>query len=138
MQKSDELVQAYYRFLDAVNRGNLEALDAMVSRDADVSVIGTDPNEWWMGHDSAVQALRSQSGDVGNSASMVAGSTVEAYVDGNFGWVTDRPLLVLPGGEMACRVTMLFHREDGAWRMLQSHASFGVRNEDVLGVQLAA
>ncbi len=138
MQKSAELMQAYYRFVDAVNRGNVAVLDALISKDADVSVIGTDPNEWWMGHDSAVQALQSQSGDVGNSASMVAGSQVEAYVDGSFGWVTDRPVLMLPGGEMAFRVTMLFHREDGVWRMLQSHASFGVKNEVVMGESLAA
>ncbi len=138
MQKSAELKQAYYRFVDAVNSGDVSALDEMMSRDAGVSVIGTDPHEWWTGHDSAVQALQSQSSDVGSSASMAAGSKAEAYVEGNFGWVTDQPVFTLPAGEMPFRVTMLFHREEGAWRVLQSHASFGVRNEDVLGESLAA
>ena len=138
MQKSAELKQVYDRFVVAVNSGDVSAIDAMISKDEDVSVIGTDPNEWWMGHDSTVQALRSQSGDVGSSASMATGSKAEAYVEGDFGWVTDQPVLRLPGGEIPFRVTMLFHREDGVWRVLQSHASFGVRNEDVMGESLAA
>ena len=30
-------------------------------------------------------------------------------------------------------MTTVFHQEDGAWKVVQSHASVAARNEDVVG-----
>jgi len=33
-------------------------------------------------------------------------------------------------------MTSVFHQEDGAWKLVQSHYSIGVSNEDVVGREL--
>jgi hypothetical protein len=46
--------------------------------------------------------------------------------------VADRPSFDLPGvGEVGFRLTLVFHREDGEWRAVPSHASLGVPNAEV-------
>jgi ketosteroid isomerase-like protein len=37
------------------------------------------------------------------------------------------------GGEQAMRMTTVLVREDGQWRVVQSHASIGVPNADIFG-----
>jgi hypothetical protein len=37
------------------------------------------------------------------------------------------------GGERPVRMTGVFVREDGQWKMVQSHASIGVPNGDIFG-----
>ena len=62
---------------------------------------------------------------------------VQAYREGSVGWAADRPTFRLPDGTtLPARLTAVFHREDGAWKMVQSHASFGVRNEEAIGEEL--
>jgi len=56
----------------------------------------------------------------------------EAFEEGTVGWVADRPSFALPGmGTIPFRLTMVFHREDGEWKAVQSHASVAVPNEDL-------
>jgi ketosteroid isomerase-like protein len=37
------------------------------------------------------------------------------------------------GGERPVRMTAVFAREDGQWKVVQSHASIGVPNADIFG-----
>jgi ketosteroid isomerase-like protein len=67
----------------------------------------------------------------------VSPGELRAYREGSVGWAADRPAFRLPAGpEFALRVTVVFHQEDGAWKIVQSHASVGARNEDVVGKPL--
>jgi len=68
----------------------------------------------------------------------VAGD-LRCYSEGSVGWVADRARFVLgDGSEIPFRFTAVFRREDGAWRMVQAHASLGVPNADVVGADLNA
>jgi hypothetical protein len=54
----------------------------------------------------------------------------QAYREGSVGWVMDQPKFHLPNGtQLPMRWTGVFHQENGAWKLVQGHASFGVPNE---------
>ncbi len=60
-----------------------------------------------------------------------------AFEEGTVGWVADQGTFRMPDGtEVPFRMTVVVHREDGDWKVVQEHASIGVRNEDALGVEL--
>jgi len=66
-----------------------------------------------------------QAGDVKVSST----GEVDAFVEGNVGWVSSRPVWFLEDGtEILTRSTAIFHREDGEWKMVQGpHFSRGVK-----------
>jgi hypothetical protein len=47
VQPSPEVRQTILRFYRALAVGDANAIAALVSREAGVLVIGTDPDEWW-------------------------------------------------------------------------------------------
>jgi adenylate cyclase len=49
-----------------------------------------------------------------------------AFECGEVGWTVDRPTIELATGErFETRLTFVFHREDGAWRIVHAHTSVG-------------
>ena len=49
-------------------------------------------------------------------------------------WGRARPTITLPNGQsFSPRWGAVLHREDGAWKIVQLHASVGVSNEELLG-----
>jgi hypothetical protein len=62
---------------------------------------------------------------------------VKAYEEGTVGWAADQGHFLLPdGSEVPFRITAVFHREDGDWRLVQEHASVAVSNEEAIGESL--
>ena len=65
------------------------------------------------------------------------GGDIVAYEEGTVGWVADCGAFVLPDGSVApFRITAVFHRENGSWRLVQEHASVAVSNVEVIGSSL--
>lgn len=63
---------------------------------------------------------------------------VEAYQEGSVGWGLARPTLTMPdGSQIAPRWSAVSHREDGTWKLVQLHASVGISNEELLGMEMA-
>jgi hypothetical protein len=61
----------------------------------------------------------------------------QAYQEGSVGWVADRARVgLLDGQTIPFRLTMVCHREDGDWKVVQWHISVGVANEEVVGKEL--
>jgi ketosteroid isomerase-like protein len=137
MERSDELRDLVLRFYDALATGDVAFFDRHLSRDAEVRGIGTDSQEWWSGARVA-EVFKEQIEAMGGGMPVKPGDP-EAYVEGSVGWVADRGTLVLPDGtELPLRFTGVAHREEGEWKFVQSHGSFGVPNEDAIGQELPA
>jgi ketosteroid isomerase-like protein len=135
MDQSAELRDVMTRFYDALSSGDLSFFDRHFSQSETVRGIGTDPDEWWQGAD-VVRVWKEQLAAMGGSMPLVPGD-LEAYAEGSVGWVADRAALKLPdGNEVPLRVTVVFHKEDGEWKLVQSHASIGVPNEEAIGEEL--
>ena len=63
-----------------------------------------------------------------------ADASAHRVKESDVGWYAARGAFVLPGGrEVGFRATGVCRREDGEWRILQSHTSIPVSKEEALG-----
>jgi ketosteroid isomerase-like protein len=135
MNPSVELKNAVLRFYESMTSGDVKAVERLFSRQSGVLAIGTDPNEWWEGHDTIAQMFKAQLQEMGGI--QIKAGELNAFVEGTVGWVADRPTLRLPNGqEMTFRKTTVFHKEDGEWKIVQYHLSMGVSNVEAIGKDL--
>jgi hypothetical protein len=132
LNQSAELKALVLRAYDAMAHGDAQFYDRHLARDAGVLIIGTDPNEWWADHDTISRVFKAQMQEV-QGLGVVAGDPI-AYSVGDAGWVADQPAFRLPDGTLVpFRMTVVFVREDGAWKIAHQHISIGVPNEDIVG-----
>jgi hypothetical protein len=136
MKPAPELIVLTLRLYEASARGDTAFLEQLVSRQAGVIAIGTDPVEWWDDRDTIVQLWATQIEEMGGRLPIVGGDP-QAYREGSVGWVVDRARFVVPGGtEAPFRLTLIFHYEAGNWRLVHLHVSVGVPNVDAIGREL--
>ena len=129
MQESPAVRDAWLEFCDRLTAGDVDSFDRVVSSDAATLVIGTAPGEWVrererlrFGFEAEGVGLRSRN--------------PTAHEAGELGWLTDEVDFMFPDGSvMDCRTTVVFHHEDGRWKLLHMHASVGVPDEEVTELQ---
>ncbi|MGD9525775.1 nuclear transport factor 2 family protein [Pseudonocardia sp.] len=128
----EDLTRAIYA---GMREADLADITATISTQDGLVWIGTDPAEWWTGHDTVVEVFRAQLEAIG-SFDIVDGDPI-GYGDGDVAWVADQPAVRLPDGtEQPLRVTGVAHCTDGGWRFVQWHVSIGVPNADAWGTEL--
>jgi ketosteroid isomerase-like protein len=133
MDRSQDVERIVREMYEALKAGDIETFDRYVSDS--VLLIGTDPAEWWDGKEAAMRALREQTAAMGGSLPVRPGEPT-AYEVGDLAWFAARPAFVTDEGEVECRHTGVFRREDGEWRLVESHISIGVPNEEAVGQEL--
>ena len=138
MEQSDELRDLTKRFYEATATGDLSFFDRHVSHQEGVVFVGTDPDEWWESFEALREAMRAQSEAMGGM--QIVPGELQAYREGNVGWVVDRDasFRLTDGTQIPFRSTVVFRREDGEWRVVHSHSSIGVRNEEMFGEDITA
>lgn len=130
MERSSELEDLVRAWFEAASTGDASAIDRHVSREAGTRLIGSDPNEWFAGARVA-DFLR---GEVEGSAGKVtfSPSETEGFSEGTVGWAVTRLTITMPdGGSVSPRWSAVFHREDGEWKFVHTHASIAVPNEEI-------
>ena len=134
MERSRELRGIMLAIYDDWSRGDDSWVD-LFAPDADVLVIGTDPDEWWEGGDNVRAIFKQQDAELG-SVRIEAGR-LQAFASGDVGWAADEANMTLPSGlSRRGRLTVVFERRGGAWVIVQWHASFPQSNVDTIGVEL--
>lgn len=132
MPQSTELRDLTSRVYQALTRGDQAFFDRHVSRRDHVLAIGTDPADWWAGHGAITRAFKHQFEELGEFE--VVTSSPDAYSDGDVGWMADRVTFrLLDGTDVTARLTAVFHKEDGEWKIVQWHSSPGVTGDSVGG-----
>jgi hypothetical protein len=124
MEPSDELRRTLLDLYAAMSSGSAEAVEAFYSLASGSTFMGTDAAEFWTDsakHNADVRPFFD--GSYGPT-SWTAGEAL-AHVEGTVGWTVDRPSLRFGDEVYALRVTLVWHREGDAWRVVQSHASVG-------------
>lgn len=135
MEPSAELRGIIVGWFEAVSNGDASWVDRHVSHQAGVRLIGTDPNEWLQG-ERVAEFLKGEVQAIGGGVNISPGET-EAYREGTVGWGVTRPTISLPNGQtFSPRWGAVFHQEDGEWKLVHLHASVGVSNEELLGMEL--
>ena len=135
MNPSVELKQILLRVYESESSGDISTMERLISHREDVLAIGTDPGEWWLGYATIDRIFRAQSQEMGK-VQFKAGE-ISAFEEGTVGWASDRAKIQLPNGhEIPVRVTTVFHKEDGEWKVVQHHISIGVPNSELIGKEL--
>ncbi len=133
MDASPELRDLTLRIAEAVGNGDAAFLERHTSRWEGVAFLGTDPDEWWTDLAGLTRALAEQR----QAGVVVVPGEPLAYQEGDVGWAVDRGLRFRLGDqEFPFRLSVVYHREDGAWKMVHFHSSIGVPNEEAIGVEL--
>jgi ketosteroid isomerase-like protein len=133
MSESDdeqEVLTVIESMTDALNTGDAEKLDSLLSDRARTAYIGTDPSEWWT-KQQLVAGIR-EAMSVGEGQVRAEQGETFVHVLGDVAWTEGLGKFTNgAGAERAIRLTGVFVREDGQWKAVQSHASIGVANENI-------
>ena len=130
MNPSTEVRSAVLRLYESMGTGNVDAIERLFSHRDGVLAIGSDPDEWWAGHDTIVEAFKAQLQATGTRK--VEPGDLNAFAEGTVGWAADRRTRRLANGkELTFRETFLFHQEDGEWKLVQFHASVALPNAEL-------
>ena len=133
MERSTELAATLQSIYTAISTGDVDSLTGCISAREGLVFIGTDPDEWFEDAATIKSMLAAQAG----AGVKVRAGSIIAFEEGTVGWVADQGAFVMPdNSEVPFRITAVFHRENGAWLLVQEHASIAMSNEEALGVSL--
>ena len=129
--RSPEIEQVLRDILGAMVRSDIDEIGRRTSRDACVLSIGSDASEWAEGYDEIMRLFR-ESTPEGELGVRVGLNDVKAFREGRVGWAAGQAYFEMEGRRVSVRLTAVLHQEDGDWKTVQSHASIGVPNEQML------
>ena len=125
----DEVRKVIEETLEALNAGDAARLRSMLSERADGAHIGTDAEEW----ETSKQVVDAAAAGGGDDIQAVA-DEFDIHIQGDVAWAEGRGRFTRAGGgERPVRMTCVLIRENGQWKVVQSHASIGVPNADIFG-----
>jgi ketosteroid isomerase-like protein len=128
VRESSEVKAALLRFYDRLSAGDAGSFDDLVSGDAATVVIGTSPGEW---KDRERLRVRFETEDP-----HIAAGTPIAYEEGTLAWAVDEPTFHFSDAHVVkARLTAVFHRDEGQWKLVHMHVSAGVPEEEVAMLQ---
>ena len=127
----DEIRKVLDEMLEALNTGDAGRLRTVLSERPNAVHIGTDAEEWW----TSKLLLDAAAVDVhGENDVRAVADDLDIHVHGDIAWIEGRGRFTrADGAERPVRMTGVLVREDGQWKVAQSHASIGVPNADIFG-----
>lgn len=121
----DTMLEFYRRMLD----GESDGANDLISTDPATLFIGS-AGEW-----VDDQAVLRGAGQVATEG-LVAGDKPVAYASGDVGWFADQPSWLFADGSRAqMRMSAVLQRERGSWRIVHSHLSIGVPDDECVVLQ---
>lgn len=128
MQRSADIEQIARNAISAMDRGDIDTVIGMISRDEAATSIGTDPGEYTRDQAASLEMMRASSPDAPGGVH-VSLTDVRGYEHGDVGWLDGKGTFSRGGESVDIRFTNVLCREDGRWKIVQAHASVGVPNE---------
>ena len=127
-KRSGELEQFFRDMIGAIEASDIRFIERTTSHEDGVVAIGSDPSEVAEGYDQIIPLMRSSTPEGGMEIHARL-DDVKAYEEGEVGWGYGRGRFETDGKSVDVRFTATLHREDGEWKVVQSHASIGVPND---------
>jgi hypothetical protein len=128
MKASADVRDAHVRFCDRLSAGDVDSFDQLVSSEAAV-IIGTAPGEMIVDREKMRFGFETE-------GVRLTPSDPRGYEEGSMGWTVDEPEFSFPDdSSIQTRLTTVWQREDGYWRLVHAHFSVGVPDEEVVELQ---
>ena len=134
MEPSEEIRRVIDRLTKAIAEGDSESVLGRLSDHPGTLIIGSDPAEWWRGHETRVVWGR-QIEEFDGSFLVKAGE-IDAWEEGSVGWASVKETIDWEGKTIEGRASYILHLEHGEWKVVHVHWSFPQPHIDVLGRSL--
>ena len=129
----DEVRKVIEETLEALNAGDAARLRSMLAERPDGVHIGTDGQEW----ETSKQVVEAVAAADGADDIQVAADDIGVHLQGDVAWAEGHGRFTRAGGDLhrerPARMTWVLIRENGQWKIVQSHASIGVPDADTFG-----
>lgn len=123
MRQSEDVKNALRNFYERNTANDQANFHAVVSGADDVIFIGSSAKEWFEGQEQARHAF-------GLEGFRIEPGEIKAWEEGTAGWAINTPRFILPDGSvMRLRMTSVFVKEGGAWKLVHLHGSTPVPDE---------
>jgi SnoaL-like domain len=96
METAGDLEEAARALYEAISSADVSAIERLSSSGNGVLVIGTDPAEWWDGHDRIMAAWEAQLKEL--RGVKVVSENLRGLKEGTVGWIADQVSFELPDG----------------------------------------
>jgi class 3 adenylate cyclase len=134
MEPSEEIRELMLEVARAVAEADDATWRRLWSSRSGVISLGSDPREWSEGFEAIVSLAEIQKNERGRA--IFRGGDIAAFQEGSVGWGVQSSKFEYEGGLYTFRLSAVFHLERGKWKLVHSHRSFGVKNEDIPGVHM--
>ena len=131
MERSEEIRRVVERWTKAIGEGDADAALGRLSDHPGTVIVGTDADEWWVGHET--HAIWGRQIEELGSSFQVAEDVIQAWEEGTVGWASVKETIDRAGKSFASRATYVLHLERGEWKVVQVHWSFPRANVEVFG-----
>lgn len=126
----DQIRELVAQFHAAATNADIDFIDKIVSDNPDTIAIGSDPSEVFIGHDAIISWWEDIFVLLGGGLPTSSPGPVQVNVWLGTAWVTDLGEWNLLGDIVPFRLTLVFLRERGGWKIVQQHFSIGVGNPE--------
>jgi SnoaL-like protein len=125
-EEQRQILAAIYELLDAQEAGNVGRMRATLSDRPEAAHMATDGLRWETSDEAASAVTAVPAG-----LRLVA-DHFDVHIQGSVAWIEGLGRIVNSSGdERPVRMTGVLAREQGRWKMLQSHASLPVQDADI-------
>ena len=131
MEQSEAIKDIYRRSYAIYTSGDVAAMSRFVSRHPGVVILGTDPEEWFEGEDRIAALVPTYAPVWHRTGITIRPGDARAFSEGSVGWVVDTPIFTRYGRDYPSRATTILHQEEGEWKIVHQHFSFGIPNDEV-------
>lgn len=128
MKRSPDIEQLMRDVANALEEGNVAFIEESTSREPGTVVIGSAPEEYMRDQDKIFGLYRDSTPE-GPMQVHVRIDEVRGYEEGSVGWSDSTGTFERNGESVDVRHTSVLRRENGRWRLVQTHASIGIPNE---------
>ena len=114
---------------------DISLFDQAFAHDSDMVTFGTDAAEYWVGYEAARESLEFQVGVYEDTEGVTRNQDIKVHSSGQVAWFTEMGDLAVTSGEERVELTVWFsgvlEKRDGAWKIVQFHASVPVAGQAV-------
>ncbi len=115
--------------------GDIADLDQAFAHDSDMIIFGTDMAEYWVGYQAARESLELQLGVFEDMEGVLRNQDIKVHASGEVAWFTEMLDMGVTSGDERVEMTGWFsgilEKRDGAWKIVQFHASKPVDGQAV-------
>ncbi|MBP1148918.1 MULTISPECIES: nuclear transport factor 2 family protein [Methylocaldum] len=133
----DEIKGLIMQFHNASTTGDIDFMEFITSRSPDALALGTDTPEVFVGHDAIVawwQGIFDFLASIGyENGGLPVVSPVNLQVGhrGAVAWAAEQAVWHFANGDVPFRLSLVFRKEHGNWKIIQQHFSIGVPNSEL-------